>query len=188
MGIKLQHVFVSIFILVFMAGCKKDDVHDLDINVITFGLRLDSILAHPLDYLSYGNGEWSNYDQPYLRSDSIGGGHSYDGFLRLWNYPLGSTGAGGLLNHEYVELGDNHQIFYEVSDSLDLSISYSDFDGNGFPIGFETSVITGNPSSGTLKISLVHNPDKKAIGVSDGDISNAGGTIDYTYTFNVAIK
>ena len=45
---------------------------------------------------------------------------------------------------------------------------------------------TGEPSEGLVTIILRHLPDKFASGVSDGDISNAGGESCLLYTSDAA--
>ena len=69
-----------------------------------------------------------------------------------------------------------------------MNYMYEDEDGDGNPIGLETTMITGDPSTGTLTVILRHEPDKNADGVSDGDITNAGGETDIEVDFPVVIK
>jgi hypothetical protein len=87
-----------------------------------------------------------------------------------------------------VPCGEAHQVFYRISDSLDMTIEYVDSDENGNPVGQLTKVTTGQPSTGTLTITLIHNPDKFAQGVKDGDITHAGGLVDFECTFDVEIQ
>ena len=42
--------------------------------------------------------------------------------------------------------------------------------------------------SGTITVTLRHEPNKDAAGVSSGDIANAGGETDIEVTFNVEIQ
>ncbi len=182
--------FICLWFLLSLTilSCKKYDVHDEDINGIALNLGTEPAYLSPRPYLYYDSGEWSSNQQPHLDSDSIPGNRSYYGKLYLWNYPGGPSGGGRQLRSAFIELGATHQVFYEVSDSLDLSITYRDLDCNGFPIGFETMIVAGSPSSGTLRITLMHNPDKNGLDVTSGNISAADGSVDYTYTFNVAVK
>jgi hypothetical protein len=89
---------------------------------------------------------------------------------------------------EVLAEGDEHQVFFQVSQSLNLSVSYNDTDVNGAPIGLLNNVITNANSNGTLKVTLRHEPNKSAAGVPNGDISNAGGETDIEVTFNVVIE
>lgn len=54
------------------------------------------------------------------------------------------------------------------SNFLNASIHYADLDKNGKPLGVKSSMITGSPSTGTIKIVLRHEPNKDAQNVSQG--------------------
>jgi len=71
---------------------------------------------------------------------------------------------------------------------LNLTYTYGDQDGNGNPIGVIGTVETGSASTGNLSVVLVHEPNKSASGVSDGDITNAGGEEDVRVTFMVTVQ
>ncbi|MEZ7887763.1 MAG: type 1 periplasmic binding fold superfamily protein, partial [Flavobacteriales bacterium] len=61
-------------------------------------------------------------------------------------------------------------------------------DEEGNPIGLSTVLTTGEMGSGTITVTLRHEPNKDAAGVSSGDIANAGGETDIEVTFNVEIQ
>jgi hypothetical protein len=65
-----------------------------------------------------------------------------------------------------------------------LSIIKTDTDGNGNPLGVETSLTTFGAGSGTLTIVLKHEPTKP----NDGLSSSAGGSTDVEITFNITIN
>ena len=89
---------------------------------------------------------------------------------------------------EVLDEADEHQFFFDPSSNLNLQIDYADEDENGDPIGQNNGAATGNPSTGTLDVVLRHELDKDATGVSDGDITNAGGDTDISVTFDVSIE
>jgi hypothetical protein len=80
-----------------------------------------------------------------------------------------------------------HQFFFQASPNLNLIHSYNDLDDDGNPIGLSNIITTGASSSGTLTLTLRHEPDKSASGVAAGDITNAGGETDIEVTFDVVI-
>lgn len=88
---------------------------------------------------------------------------------------------------EIKEEGVDHQIFYQLANSLG-SFSYDDLDDNGDPIGIEFTLSTGNAGSGTLTVTLRHEPNKDASGVSSGDITNAGGSTDAQINFPITVS
>ncbi|MDP6908360.1 MAG: type 1 periplasmic binding fold superfamily protein [Flavobacteriales bacterium] len=127
--------------------------------------------------------------EPLIVVDSLDGNTSYQGELRLRGAsgsPEARISHGGTT--EISNLAEIHQVFYAPSSRLDMNISYTDLDNNGFPIGITTAVTTGNAGTGLLTISIRHEPNKGAPNVVSGDITHAGGSTDIEVAFEVAIK
>lgn len=91
------------------------------------------------------------------------------------------------ITEEVEDEADEHQVFYLAS-GADMTVTYTDMDGDGNPLGLTTQVDAQSASTGTLDIILRHEPDKIASGVSDGDITNAGGETDIEVQFDIAIQ
>lgn len=92
------------------------------------------------------------------------------------------------ITEEVEEESDEHQVFYNVTNSLG-TFAYLDMDGNGNPLGVLFQFVTsGTAANGNMTITLRHEPDKNAPGVSDGDITNAGGETDIEETFPVVTQ
>ena len=91
------------------------------------------------------------------------------------------------ITQEIEEEGDHHQFFYHVS-GVGITIAYDDEDEYGLPIGLRTLWMVGDAGSGTVVVSLRHDPDKLAPGVGDGDITNAGGDTDIEVDFPVTVQ
>lgn len=88
---------------------------------------------------------------------------------------------------EVKEEGVEHQLFYQIQSAIG-TIIYTDKDVNGKPIGLEFDFTTKGATIGNLSITLKHLPNKSAIGVSEGDITNAGGATDVFVTFPITIE
>lgn len=89
---------------------------------------------------------------------------------------------------EVEEEGADHQIFYQLPSSIG-TVTYTDTDANGRPIGLNFTLVAGTSgSTGTLTVTLRHLPNKTASGVSGGDITNAGGNTDAAVSFSVAVN
>ena len=89
------------------------------------------------------------------------------------------------ITEEIVSEGLDHQVFYVIGGTANLSYSYGDQDSQGNPIGITGTLTTGAAGNGTLRIILLHNPVKSASGVANGDIGNAGGEEDIRVQFNI---
>jgi len=109
----------------------------------------------------------------------------YNGSLVLLNE---TESPAGEINEEIVEESNDHQFFYNVTNSI-ATFTYEDFDDNGNPLGLEFTLTTAATAmTGNLTITLRHEPSKSAVGVSDGDITNAGGETDVQAIFPVVIQ
>jgi len=92
------------------------------------------------------------------------------------------------VTEEVEEEDDEHQVFYQIGGSLELDVTYTDTDDDGNPVGLTFTALAGTASTGTFVVTLRHEPDKSAAGVSDGDITNAGGDTDITESFDLTIQ
>ena len=91
------------------------------------------------------------------------------------------------ITEEVEEEGDEHQFFFTPTNNV-VTVAYADMDINGDPIGIEFTLRTTNASSGNLTVTLIHEPNKNAAGVSSGDITNAGGETDAEATFAIGVQ
>lgn len=91
------------------------------------------------------------------------------------------------ITEEVEEEDDEHQFFFSATNSI-ATFAYNDMDGDGNPIGLSFTLTTSDAGTGTVTVTLIHEPMKDASGVSDGDITNAGGEEDIAETFNVVVQ
>ena len=76
-----------------------------------------------------------------------------------------------------------HQVFYSVGGDLDVGVEYANFDTDGNPLGTQITLTTNEAGSGTITITLIHEPMKP----NDG-LATAGGETDMEVTFNVSVE
>lgn len=88
---------------------------------------------------------------------------------------------------EVREEGEDHQLFYQAPAAVG-TFTYGDADKNGKPVGLTFAFKTGSTATtGNITVVLRHLPIKSALGVSTGDITNAGGATDASVTFPVKV-
>ena len=87
------------------------------------------------------------------------------------------------ITQEVIEEADEHQVFYTISDGLNITTTYLDSDSNGNPLGVSITLETGEASSGSLTVTLRHEPVKP----NDG-LESAGGETDISTSFDVSIQ
>jgi len=92
---------------------------------------------------------------------------------------------------EILEEGVDHQLFYQKTGTLNpftYGTASSNFDKNGKPIGLQSVFATTGAASGTLTITLRHEPNKSGANVSAGDITNAAGSTDAQVSFSISVQ
>ena len=87
------------------------------------------------------------------------------------------------ITEEVLEEADEHQVFYTISEGLNITTTYVDFDDNDNPLGVQITLSTGAASEGSLTVTLRHEPVKP----NDG-LDSAGGETDIATSFDVTIE
>lgn len=183
--IKITKLLAILFISVCtFTACSDDDDddhdHDSEEELIT---TVKYTLTNGSDVVtltfSDPDGEGGN-DGTYSPSEPLTANTTYTGVVQLLNE---TESPAEDITEEVKDEADEHEFFY-TSDVSGLSITKTDTDGNGNPLGVETSLTTVGAGSGTLTIILKHEPTKP----NDGSSSSAGGSTDVEITFDVTIN
>lgn len=178
----LAILFISA--LTFTA-CSEDDHddhddHDHEEEVIT---TLNYTLTNGGDIVTLSfkdlDGEGGN-EGTYAISGSLKANTTYTGAIELLNE---TESPAEDITEEIKEEDDEHEFFFTSSVS-GLTISKTDTDGNGNPLGLETSITSGAAGSGSITVVLKHEPTKP----NDGTSASAGGSTDIEVTFNVTVE
>lgn len=121
-----------------------------------------------------------------VTGDTLAAGTTYAYELLFLNESVTPTDT---VNHEIEAEAEEHQVFV-LFNGANATFTYdpTDVDANGRPLGLRGSITAGAPGAGTMTVVLVHEPLKDAPGVSDGDITNAGGEIDAEPEFPLVIE
>ncbi len=124
-------------------------------------------------------------------SGSLQAGMRYSGSTVLENE---TESPAEVINEEIIEEADEHQFFYQVTGGLNATVTYDDSEnqylsnGTDNPVGLEFILQAGTASTGSFTLTLRHEPNKDASGVSTGDLTNAGGETDIAQTFSLVIE
>lgn len=113
-------------------------------------------------------------------SGNLMAGTTYNGNLVLLNETVSPAEN---ITEEVEEEAEEHQIFFTAGSGLDVTTEYTNFDGDGNPLGTEFTLTTGEAGSGTLTFTLRHEPKKPNTGLAD-----AGGETDIAASFNVIVE
>ena len=183
---------LGVLSMLFITSCEKDEPEDPIIPneeevITTLNFTLTPESGTPI-ILSFRDLDGDGGNEPIISDGTLASGMSYIGSMELLN-DLEDPAEDITLVVAAEEL--EHQFFYETSfptELSDVNIAYNDLDEEFNPIGLSTVLTTGEMGSGTITVTLRHEPNKDAAGVSSGDIANAGGETDIEVTFNVEIQ
>ncbi len=177
--------FLAVFALAF-TSCDDDDDAPAPINeeevITTMNVMLSDGTTTKMLTVTDDDGDGPN--APVISADDLDANTTYQGTIQFLNEletPVEDKTA------EIAEEDLDHQVFYVPSSGLSATITYNDQDANGNPVGLDFTLTTGDASTGQLTVILLHEGDKDAAGVSDGDPTNAGGETDIEATFDISI-
>ena len=112
---------------------------------------------------------------------------TYAGDIQFYNKTLDPSDDGYIVTTEILEEDLDHQFFYFALNGLDAIFTYNDSDSNGNPVGQQFN-LTANSGTGEFRLVMINEPDKTGNGVSDGDITNAGGETDVDIFFPITVE
>ncbi len=114
-------------------------------------------------------------------SGNLAAGATYAGSIVLLNETVNPA---DIITKEVEEESNEHQFFYNACGELDVTTEYGNIDDNGNPLGTKFTLIAGEASTGTLTITLRHEPKKP----NDGTLADAAGETDADATFSITVE
>ncbi|WP_179338876.1 type 1 periplasmic binding fold superfamily protein [Winogradskyella ludwigii] len=187
----IKYLFLSILSLSALVSCSSDDDTPEVVNeeevITTVRLELTAT-SGDIVVLQSQDLDGEGPDEPvYTIEGSILANTEYVGEIQFLN-ELESPAEDITL--EVLEEALDHQVFYiYTTNNAGSTVTYTDLDSDGNPIGVATTFNSGSVSTGnTLVVQLIHEPNKTGDGVSNGDVTNANGSIDANVTFTYDVN
>jgi hypothetical protein len=191
---KKQTFLLPLLILsLIFTGCSDDDDHDDHSHPVNEEEVITTIEVTLSDgtnsyVLIWEDLDGDGPDLPIITGATIPS-NSYDAEIQLYNKTLDPNDDEYVVTTEILEEDVDHQFFFNASNGLNVfDFVYADADVDGNPIGQQFIIEDVSGSGGDLNIVLLHEPNKNADGVSDGDITNAGGDTDIDITFPIIVQ
>lgn len=182
--------FVTLAFVLLATACKKDDdpepmqPENEEEVITTMILTYIDQMTMAQKQMTFQDLDGDGGNAPTITADALDAGATYDLTILLLNE---TETPADTISNEVADEDDEHQFFFQVANA-NLSVDYADMDGNGDPVGLTNVATCGAASTGTMTVTLRHQPNKGAAGVSDGDIMNAGGETDIEVTFDVVVQ
>ena len=178
--------FLFLALPLLLTSCDKDDpvIPNEEELITTVNYTLTSSDGQDVVLLSFVDLDGDGENQPTIMGGTLSANTVYTGSIELLNE---AESPAEDITLEIEEEDDEHQFFFQ-STIPELVVSYNDQDDDGNPVGLNTNITTGAPDSGSLTLTLRHEPVKDAAGVSAGDITNAQGSTDIEITFPIDVQ
>ena len=196
----LKSLSLLLFTGVLFTACSNDDDKDLPevvneeevITTMTVTLSPEGDGADIILQTKDLDGDGS--EPPVITvSESLTAGATYSGSVVLLNESV--TPAENITDEVRGE-ADEHQFFFVSGGALDVQADYADDEsdyvsadtGKNFettnPVGIDFTLTAGAASTGTLTVTLRHQPKKP----NDGTLADAGGESDINATFPIEVE
>lgn len=181
---KVKFLATAIFATLLFVSCSSDDDTPEPVNeeevITTLTVTLIPNGGGSPVTLQTRDLDGDGPNPPVVTTGNLATGVTYNGSIVLLNE---TEEPAENITLEVEEEDDEHQFFYTISGGLDATTEYSNFDGDGNPLGTQFTLTAGAVSSGTLTFTLRHEPMKPNTGLGD-----AGGETDISAPFNVSVE
>jgi hypothetical protein len=184
--IKLNRLFLFLLFGLMFISCEKDDPKPINEEelITTVKVTCTPSTGGETVILSFVDLDGDGGNNPVITGGTFKSNTSYNVAIQFLNE---SSSPIEDITDEVRDEGQDHQVFMDSSGNFEFSYSYLDSDLDGNPIGLEMQFLIGAVGSGQLTLTLRHEPDKSGTGVSDGDLTNAGGETDVEVSFPVSV-
>lgn len=177
-------LFGVLFVSVLVTSCSDDDenpvqvieeevITTMTVTLTSSGNATVTLQSQDLD------GDGPNAPEISVSGDLVANA-TYNGSIELLNET--ETPAEDI-TEDVEEKDEEHQFFFSAGGAI-TGTAYGDQDGDGNPVGLSFELTTGEAGSGTLQVTLRHEPKKP----NDGTLADAGGETDITQTFTVTVE
>lgn len=186
MSNQFKFLMLSFLCVIAFSACEKNDpeIPNEEELITTFNYSLSPSDGGAVITLSFVDLDGDGGGAPTITGGTLAANQTYQGSIELLNASISPVED---ITEEVEEEDEDHQFFFQSAVS-GLNIAYGDEDADGNPVGLSSTLTTGDAASGSITVTLRHEPNKSATGVSDGDITNAGGETDIEVTFPIEVQ
>jgi hypothetical protein len=180
-----NYLFISIICISFAACSSDDDSTPTIVNeeevITTVTLTLTPATGEEIELRSFdADGDGPNPPVVTVSRDLVAN-TTYTGSIAFLNE---TESPAEDITLEVQDEADEHQVMFTIGTSLNVNITYADFDADSNPLGTRISLETAEASQGNLTLTLRHEPKKP----NDGSLADAGGETDVQVSFPVSIN
>ena len=181
----LKILAIAIVTAFSLNACNNDDPKPIDEQELLTTVTTTLKNGNQTITLVYKNLDgYGSYPPIVNISGTLKAATVYTGTVAFLNE---TTNPVNNISAEILAEGVDHQLFFQAPNAVGI-FGYADQDVNGKPIGLKFTLTTGEATTGNLIVTLRHQPNKSAAGVSSGNITNAGGATDASVKYPIVIQ
>ncbi|MBL7797460.1 MAG: type 1 periplasmic binding fold superfamily protein [Saprospiraceae bacterium] len=169
---------VLLLLALTFGACSKDDTTEQE-TITTVLVHLTATDGSFNEEFTWSDPDGDGGNAPVIDDIVLPPNKTFNCHVHF--YDLSKT-PGVDITEEVEEEDTEHLLVYSVLVGLNLNIAAADTDANGKPFRLETTWTTGAASTGSVTVTLRHEPDKDA---ADPDVT---GEVDAEVVFPVKIQ
>lgn len=180
---------ILLFATAGIISCEKDksitEPHDEPDEITTVKMILSSDDGLDDVYIIHRDLDGEGGEDPEIILSSLFSNTTYDVQIYFLNEAIVPMDS---INDRIIVEGEEYQVFVNFNPRLGISQSYTDADMHGNPVGIEMQLVTDSIGVANMNLQLRKGSDKNALGVSEGNITKAGGEIAKEINLQITIE
>ncbi len=177
----IKIALVASIVSIILWSCDPTDPNNPNEGEVITSLRITAISGSDTVSFAYSDPDGNGGNPPAIDTAVLATSTVYNVTLELIDE---TKNPDDTLTSQILAEGIDHQFFFSMTLSLNLMSAYADLDANNNPIGLSNTWTTTTASTGSVIITLKHQPGIKP--ASPGDI--LVGETDIEVTFPVRIE
>lgn len=178
-----KNILMAMMAMAIMAGCKKDEPAPVEDNENLTTVKLKFTESGTTSTFTFKDLDGAGGNAPTIEKISLKPNKTYTMAVEVLDES--KTPAGNIGEEIFAER-DEHIFQYTATPATILTVTTTDKDTRGFPVGFTSSVTTTAAGSGKLKVVLFHQPPVNGMATKNGTFTV--GSVDFEGTFDVEVK
>jgi hypothetical protein len=178
-----KSILMVLMAMAIVTGCKKDEPNPVEDNENLTTVRLKFTEGGTTSTFTFKDLDGAGGNAPIIDKISLKPNTNYT--LAVEILDESKTPAGNITNDIFDER-DQHIFQYVATPATVLSVTSTDKDTRGFPVGLTATARTVGAGTGKLKVVLHHQPPVNGKAIKDGTFGV--GSVDFDGTFDVDVK
>jgi hypothetical protein len=179
----IKSILIAVIAMSVIAGCKKDEPAPVEDNENLTTLKLKFTESGTTTTFSFRDLDGAGGNAPTIDKISLKPNKTYTMVVEILDE---SKTPASIISDAIYEERDQHLFEYVAIPATILSVTTTDKDTRGLPLGLTASVKTVAAGTGKLQVVIHHQPPVNGKIVKDGTFGI--GSVDFDGTFEVEVK